>query len=153
MSISSFICFRPLPFRLLWISGVIAAVLLAWMAVAIEAGFRYGVARRAVHSDASRAQLNTTQTTIFGILANPVYRGRAAYGRRDTNKKWRTSDEWLSGEVTMSTTSTSGCKTSIGSATSWTPGRRVCKSCQISFRRAHTGPIRAKPRGIKRSST
>src|SRR4051794_18026776 len=50
-------------------SAVIAGVLLVWMAVAVEAGFRYGVARRAASSDASRAQLNTTQTSIFGILA------------------------------------------------------------------------------------
>jgi site-specific DNA recombinase len=34
-------------------------------------------------------------STILGIVENPAYLGTAAYGRRDTNKKWRASDEWL----------------------------------------------------------
>src|SRR4051812_39350831 len=34
-------------------------------------------------------------STVVRIVENPVYLGTAAYGRRDTNKKWRQSDEWL----------------------------------------------------------
>jgi site-specific DNA recombinase len=40
-----------------------------------------------------------TTSTLLGILRNPVYLGTAAYGRRDTYKRWRDPETWLTAAV------------------------------------------------------
>jgi site-specific DNA recombinase len=39
-------------------------------------------------------------STLLGILHNPVYLGQTAYGRRDTHKRWRETGAWLASPVT-----------------------------------------------------
>jgi site-specific DNA recombinase len=43
-----------------------------------------------------RATGRWRDTTLLSILTNPVYLGTAAYGRRDTNKRRRAPETWLS---------------------------------------------------------
>ncbi|MCX6021192.1 MAG: recombinase family protein [Chloroflexi bacterium] len=41
------------------------------------------------------SSMGWASSTILGILDNPVYLGTAAYGRRDTAKKFRDAEHWL----------------------------------------------------------
>ncbi len=50
-------------------SVLIAAVLLLLMALAIELGFRLGLRRKDSANEATKAQINSTQSSILGILA------------------------------------------------------------------------------------
>lgn len=50
-------------------SALIAALLFVSMAIAIELGYRVGLARKATANDAARAHVNAIQASIMGILA------------------------------------------------------------------------------------